>query len=254
MATAPEGDRADPVRVETPADGVRVVRLADASGHNPLSSAATDALLAALAAAEADGGCRVVILSGGPDYFSTGASRAVLEALRDGRTRPTELGLARRLLTLDVPVVAACSGGAVGGGFVLATACDLVVLAAERRYGFNFMDLGITPGMGVTALAEHVLGAAVAHELLYGGELRRGADLGACPGVGHVVPSAEVEARALDVALRIAAKDRSNLSMLKRALTVPRRRRLEEALTLESLMHERSLSGLELDALGDAPS
>jgi polyketide biosynthesis enoyl-CoA hydratase PksI len=174
----------------------------------------------------------------------------MLESLGDGRMRPTELGLARRILELDVPVIAACAGAAIGGGLVLATACDLVVLARERRYGFNFMDLGITPGMGVTALAEHVLGSARAHELLYSGEFRLGAQLISSPGVATVAPSFEVEIRALDLALRIAGKPRRNLSMLKRVLTLPRRRSLEEALTLESLMHETSLGSLDLDAMG----
>jgi polyketide biosynthesis enoyl-CoA hydratase PksI len=166
--------------------------------------------------------------------------------------RPTELGLARRILDLHVPVIAACAGAAIGGGFVLATACDLVILARDRRYGFNFMDLGITPGMGVTALAEHVLGTARAHELLYSGEFRLGTQLIPCPGVAAVASSYEVEIRALDLALRIAGKPKRNLSMLKRVLTLPRRRRLEEALTLESLMHETSLADMDLDLMGGA--
>jgi enoyl-CoA hydratase/carnithine racemase len=68
-----------------------------------------------------------------------------------------------------------------------------------------------------------------------------------------VHPSADVEARALDLALRIAAKDRANLSLLKRTLTLPRRRRLEEALTLESLMHESSLARFDSREMGGAP-
>jgi polyketide biosynthesis enoyl-CoA hydratase PksI len=164
--------------------------------------------------------------------------------------RPTELGLARRILELEIPVIAACAGAAIGGGLVLATACDMVFLARERRYGFNFMDLGITPGMGVTALAEHALGAARAHELLYSGEFRLGGQLIYCPGIAAVVPSYEAEIRALDLALRIADKPARNLRLLKRVLTLPRRRGLEEALTLESLMHETSLADMDLDAMG----
>jgi hypothetical protein len=61
-----------------------------------------------------------------------------------------------------------------------------------------------------------------------------------------------VEIKALDLALRIASKRRRNLSMLKRVLTLERRRRLEEALTMESLMHESSLLEMDLDAMGDA--
>jgi enoyl-CoA hydratase/carnithine racemase len=112
------------------------------------------------------------------------------------------------------------------------------------------MDLGITPGMGSTSLAEHVFGAARAHELLYSGEFRLGGMLISSPGVAAVTPAHEVEIRALDLALRIAGKSRKNLSMLKRVLTLPRKRRLEEALTMESIMHHSSLEDLDLDGMG----
>jgi polyketide biosynthesis enoyl-CoA hydratase PksI len=206
-------------------------------------------MLSALGQVRRDPNARVLMLCGLPEHFCSGATREVLESLGDGRMRPTELGLARHILELDVPVIAACAGAAIGGGFALATACDIVIVARERRYGFNFMDLGITPGMGVTALAEHALGTARAHELLYTGEFRLGGQLISCPGIASVAPSYEVEIRALDLALRIAGKPRRNLSLLKRALTLPRRRGLEEALTLESLMHETSLADLDHGAL-----
>ncbi len=237
------------VMLDHAAEGVLRLRMQDWPGKNGLSPALVDALLDALGHTQHEGDARVLMLCGLPEYFSTGATRAVLESLRDGQVRTGELGLAHRILELDIPVIAACAGAAIGGGFVLATACDIVILARERRYGFNFMDLGITPGMGVTALAEHVLGTARAHELLYSGEFRLGTQLIPCPGIAAVAPSYEVEIRALDVALRIAGKPRRNISMLKRTLTLPRRRRLEEALTLESLMHESSLARLDGEAM-----
>jgi enoyl-CoA hydratase/carnithine racemase len=72
--------------------------------------------------------------------------------------------------------------------------------------------------------------------------------------VTAVVPSAEVEERALQLAQRVAEKPRRNLSLLKRTLTLHRRRRFEEAMTMESLMHETSLDILDLDEFrGDEP-
>jgi polyketide biosynthesis enoyl-CoA hydratase PksI len=53
-----------------------------------------------------------------------------------------------------------------------------------------------------------------------------------------IVPRAEVEARALDVAARLCEKPRAALLLLKRSLGLPRRLAFEEARTLESLMHE----------------
>ncbi len=57
------------------------------------------------------------------------------------------------------------------------------------------------------------------------------------------MPRAEVEARARDLATRIAEKPRGALEALKRTLSLPRRQALEQALTLESLMHQVTLGG-----------
>ena len=109
-------------------------------------------------------------------------------------------------------------------------------MAEESRYGFTFLDLGFTPGMGTTRLLEHTLAPAIAHELLYTGELRRGAEL-AGTGINHVLPRARVRARAEDIAARIAAKPRHALELLKRSLSARRRAAFEEARTTEALMH-----------------
>lgn len=239
---------ADPgrVRVRREADGVAVVEMRDADGKNAFSAPFVGALLAALDEVAAMDDVRVAILAGLPDLFCSGADPSILAALARGDVAPTELTLGRRLMDLPVPIVAACEGDAIGGGFALALACDLVVLAEERRYGLNFLSLGFTPGMGTTRLAEHVLSPAVAHELLYTGEFRRGRHFG--PGVNAIAPSAEVAARALDLALRVAAQPRAAVTLLKRTLTLPRRRALEDAFTLESFMHGLTLPS----ALGGA--
>ncbi|MCB9690151.1 MAG: enoyl-CoA hydratase/isomerase family protein [Alphaproteobacteria bacterium] len=241
--------RADPERVVTTnAGGIATLRLVDQAGANGLGSALVGALLHALDGVAADPEVRAVVLCGREDWFCSGATREVLAELRSSRLPPTELVLARRLLDLPVPVVAAASGAALGGGLALLFAADLVVLASDRRYGANFLDLGITPGMGTTRLLEHALSPALAHELLLTAASRKGSEL---VGLAHVVPSARVEEVAHDLAFRIAGHDRRAVGLLKRTLTLPRRRALEEAFTLEGLMHEITLPGLDLDALGD---
>lgn len=215
--------------------GVATVRMADEVGRNELSGPFVAELEAALAEASA---AKVVLLCGLPTVWCGGASRGTLEGLMEGRLLATELLLPRCLLELPVPVVAALAGHAVGGGLALAAAADLCFAARESRYGANFMDLGFTPGMGSTRLLEHMFTPAVAHELLYTGELRRGADF--TGGFNAVLPRARVEEHARSVALRIADKPRASLVLLKRTLALPRRRAFEAARTLESLMHDLS--------------
>jgi polyketide biosynthesis enoyl-CoA hydratase PksI len=218
-------------------DGVAEIVMADAAGQNAMTPPFVHALEAALSEAEAWPELRVVVLRGLPDVFSSGASRELLAAFARGEIAPTEIVLARRVLDLGVPVVAAMEGHAVGGGLALGLCADVVVLARESRYGATFMNMGFTPGMGMTRLFEHVLSPAIAHELLYTGELRRGAAFEGRSGVNAILPRAEVLSHARALAARIADKPRAALELLKRTLALPRRQAFEQTLTIESLMH-----------------
>lgn len=227
------------VRV-TIADGVAQILLDDAETGHALGEAMVHALGDAFASAGSDDSVRAVVLAAGGETFSTGAPRELLLKLTRGDVRPTDILLPRLLLDCPVPVVAAMAGHATGGGFALGLAADIVLLGQESRYGFTFMNLGFTPGMGTTVLCEHALSPAVAHELLYTGELRRGADF-ARTGVNHVLPRELVLPKALDVAARIAAKPRLAVEALKRTLSLPRRQAFERSITHESFMHQITL-------------
>ncbi len=225
-------------------DGVATVTMASAATANALSHELVDALAAAFAALGRDREVRAIVLAGLPEVFSSGASREVIDDLVSGRREGGELLLPRVLLECPVPCVAAMAGYAIGGGFALGIAADIIVLGDESRYCLNFLDLGFTPGMGTTRLLEHVLSPAVAHELMFTGEARRGRDL-ARTGVNHVVPRAEVAARAHDLAARIADKPRAALIALKRTLSIPRRQAFELARTHETLMHAAAFARLD---------
>jgi polyketide biosynthesis enoyl-CoA hydratase PksI len=213
---------------------VATIRMCDTARHNALTHALVDGLWAAFA--EVQRTAHAIVLAGLPDAFSSGAAREVLDDLVTGRRETGELLLPRVMLDCPVPCISAMAGYAIGGGFALGMAADIVVMGAESRYQLNFMDLGFTPGMGATALLEHALTPAVAHELMFTCEARRGREL-ARSGVNHVVAAADVESRAQSLATRIADKPRAALVALKRTLSIPRRQAFEAARTQEALMH-----------------
>lgn len=233
--------RSGPVRL-TLDEGVARVEMVDAAHQNSFGEPFVAALIEALDEAAAEASARVVLLLGLPEVFCSGAPRSLLTELAERRFSPSDLTLPRVLLDHPLPIVAAMEGHAVGGGLCLGMCADVVLMARESRYGVNFMELGFTPGMGATRLLEHALSPAVAHELLYTGELRRGEAFRGAAGVGHILPRGEVRARAEDIARRIAEKPRQCCVLLKRALSLPRRRSYEEALTLESYMHTISFA------------
>jgi polyketide biosynthesis enoyl-CoA hydratase PksI len=226
-----------PVTFTISAEGVATVAMRDEDGRNALSDGFVAALTGALEEAAADPRSRAVVLCGTPEVFCSGASKALLRQLTDGGVAPSDIHLPRRLLALPLPLIAAMEGHAVGGGLAVGLCADIILAAEESRYGCNFMELGLTPGMGTTRLLEYALPPSVATELLFTGELRRGREFVAVGGFNHILPKAQVLPKAMDLALRIAEKPRLAIETLKKSLGERRRRLFEEAFAEEARMH-----------------
>jgi enoyl-CoA hydratase len=103
------------------------------------------------------------------------------------------------------PVIAAVNGVAVGGGFELVLACDLVVAADTARFGLPEVKRGLIPGGGGTLLGTR-LPLALALEIALTGEFIDAAQAASWGLVNRVVPAAEL----LDAALALAATVAAN--------------------------------------------
>jgi polyketide biosynthesis enoyl-CoA hydratase PksI len=239
------------VLVTRPSEGVAAIQMNDPEGKNALSHEMVQALGEEFEALGRDETVRAVVLAGLPEVFSSGASLEVLRDLVSGRRAATEVLLPRVLLDCPLPCISAMAGYAIGGGFALGMAADIVLLARESRYCLNFLTMGFTPGMGTTVMFEHVLSPALAHELMFSGEARLGRDFEGRSGVNYVLPRDQVLSKAIEVAERIAEKPRSALSLLKRALSSGRRQAFEKARTQEALMHTISFAEPEVARLID---
>jgi len=73
------------------------------------------------------------------------------------------------LLEVEVPVIAAMNGHAIGGGLGLAIVCDIRVANQNSKYGANFTRLGLHPGMATTYILPRLVGLPRALELLLTG-------------------------------------------------------------------------------------
>lgn len=235
------------VSTEVDDHGVATLHMQDEAGRNAFSEAFVQELVTHLEGLSRPD-VKVAILRGLDEVFSAGGDRSVLMALAEGRVAPYDLVLTRSLLEVPIPTVAAMAGHAVGGGLVFGLACDIVILGEESRYSCNFMDMGFTPGMGTTRLLQTVLGEHISAEMMYGCQYFRGKHFAGRSLVNYVEPAAKVEARARKVAMRMTDKPRFALELLKRTLSLPRRRAFEEARTMESLMHEICFENPETQA------
>lgn len=189
---------------------VGVITLRRPDNRNSMTAELLDAFADAAARARGDDGARCVIVTGTGRSFSAGADFKSQIQRAGAGSLPHERSYAMyepflSVLDIEVPVVAAMNGHAVGGGFGLALACDVRVAAEEAKYGANFTRLGLTPGMAITYALPRLVGAPAASELLYTGRLVRGDEAARLGIASRAVPAAEVAEAARALADEIAA-------------------------------------------------
>lgn len=233
------------VTLELIEDGVVLLTLQDEAHQNAFTPPFVDLLVARIRELGEISAARVAILRGLPSVFCAGAHESLLEGLAQGEHAASDIVLSRELLDLPIPAIAAMEGHAVGGGLAFGLCCDVVLMARESRYGCTFMNMGFTPGMGTTRLLQDAVGHHVAAEMMFGGQLFKGSHFERRSAVNHVLPREQIYPRALSIARRFADKPRFALELLKRHLSLPRRRAFEEARTVETFMHQISFGQAE---------
>jgi enoyl-CoA hydratase/carnithine racemase len=144
---------------------------------NALADGVLEQLGAAAASLTADDRVRAVVLTGaGSRSFLAGADLGELEhSLGDASAMEGHVELTGRVFgawqRLEVPVVAAIGGHAVGGGLEVALVCDLIVADPRARFGLPEVTLGLIPGAGGTQRLPRRVGMAAATRMLLTGEL-----------------------------------------------------------------------------------
>ena len=124
---------------------------------------------------DGDRSVRVVVVTGAGDRsFCAGADIKRFKALQplDMWAQWTRRGLRvfDHLAKLRQPTIAAVSGNAYGGGFELALACDLRVLADDATLGLTEVGIGALPGWGGTGRLRDLVGAGRAKQLIFTGQ------------------------------------------------------------------------------------
>lgn len=223
------------VRVD---DGVGLLRLNDPAHRNALSKRLSDDLANAVTTA-LEQGARALVLSAAPPVFCAGGSLQGLQR-RDTPLTATYAGM-ERLAAAPVPTIAAVGGPAVGAGVNLPLACDIVVATPAARFDPRFLDVGIHPGGGhLWRLAERI-GAQGAAAMVLCGDVLTGEEAERRGLAWRCVPQAELDATALKLARKAAARSpelvRRTKQSLRESLEVP----VAEAAALELAAQEWSV-------------
>jgi 2-(1,2-epoxy-1,2-dihydrophenyl)acetyl-CoA isomerase len=193
--------------------------LARPKQRNALDDVSMTTLISNLETASTDDEVRAVLLCGDGEDFCSGFDIVGRNAQRDVRPRtgsiqrrlPTQANrLIPLLLELQLPVVCAVRGWAVGIGAQLALAADFTVTARDAVFWYPFLQRGFTPDSGSTWLLPRVVGVARARELLILGRKLTGEEAVAwgmasrAVDSGDVLPAAEELTRALSAGATVA--------------------------------------------------
>ena len=151
-------------------DGVLTITL-DRPKANAIDVTTSLALHAAFVRLQQDPALRVAIITGTGRFFSAGwdLSAAVAGEAIDADHGPGGFAGLTEFFTLDKPVIAAVNGLAIGGGFELALAADLMVAANTAEFALPEVKLGMMADSGGVLRLPKRLPRAIANELLLTG-------------------------------------------------------------------------------------
>lgn len=213
--------------------------------RNPLTgNTAIPEFLDAIERIHDDNQVRCVILTGNGPSFSAGgninemkrqASDDVsLMSIRQDYRRGIQR-LTLNLYDLEVPVIAAVNGHAIGAGLDLACMCDIRIASEHARFAESFIKLGIIPGDGGAWLLPRILGVSRAAELALTGEMIDAQKALAYGLVSQVVPHEQLIATAREVAERITQHASHGIRLTKRLMREAMHTRLDTLLELSAV-------------------
>ena len=194
------------VVVEHPADGVALIRINRPEARNALNMEVRRLIARHLAEMGEDDAIRCIVLTGNDKSFAAGAD--IKEMAGAGTIEMMARGthkLWRAIAACPKPVIAAVNGFALGGGCELAMTCDIIIAGESARFGQPEVKIGIIPGGGGTQRLTRAAGKYKALRYILTGDLfgaKEAFDMGL---VSEIVPDADVEKRAIDMARQIAA-------------------------------------------------
>lgn len=202
--------------------GVLTVTLDRPAAANSRNQAMRRELADVWSAAAADPAVRVVVLTGAGDrHFCAGmdlkeAGQPETPVQRRDRLRSSRD--IEQLARLPRPTIAAINGYALGGGFEMALACDLRVMASEAKVGLTEVRHGLMPGGGGTQRLPRLIGSAKATELLFLGSVLDGPAAERLGLVNAAVPAEDLPERVSTLAGALAEQSPAALRAIKESL------------------------------------
>ncbi|MDR2794972.1 MAG: enoyl-CoA hydratase/isomerase family protein [Holosporaceae bacterium] len=140
------------------------------------------------------------------------------------------------ILDVKIPVIAAVSGYALGGGFELALMCDIVVASETAIFGFPEVNLGLMPGMGGTQMLTSIVGPKIASEIMMTGRFVTAAEALSLGIVSRLTDENLLLEQTLELAQKISEKSTMSTRMIKDAVRLAQNVGLAQGIKFERQM------------------
>jgi enoyl-CoA hydratase/carnithine racemase len=163
---------------------------------------------------------RVIVIQANQKFFSPGADIKELSKLN---TESAELkGLFNffdKIKEINIPIVAAVEGYALGGGMELALLCDIIIASKEAKFGQPEVNLGLLPGIGGTQRLKHYLGKYNSNFLCMTGDLISGQRAYELGFVSVLLDRNNFSTEVIKVVNQIAQNPKSSLVEIKKLIS-----------------------------------
>jgi enoyl-CoA hydratase/carnithine racemase len=224
-------------------DGVARLTLNRPEKRNPLTDAdIVDDIVSSLDQLQADREVSAIVLTGAGSAFSAGGDVFTMARSIDSRrakpldtARYYRFGIQRipfAIERLDIPIIAAVNGPAIGAGCDLACMCDIRLASETAQFAESFVKLGLIPGDGGAWFLQRVIGLSKACELTFSGDTIDAQQALAMGLVSAVYPATELPERADELAHRIARNPPDAVRAAKRLIKFARHSSLGDTLEL----------------------
>ena len=133
---------------------------------------------------------------------------------------------------VEIPIIAAVNGPAIGAGFDLANMADIRLASKDAKFGETFLNLGIIPGDGGAWFMQRLIGYQRAFELTLTGRIIKADEAYELGIVLEVLEAVDLLPRTLDLARQIARQPHKATRLTKRLLKIAPRMELGDFLSL----------------------
>ena len=188
--------------------------------NNSLNIGTSKEIYEGLKELEMNSSVRVILIQGNEKKFSPGADIKELNNLSEESAKLKGLfNFFDKIKEINIPIVAAVEGYALGGGMELALLCDIIIASKESKFGQPEINLGLIPGIGGTQRLRNSLGKYNASYLCMSGEIISGTKAYELGLVSVLLDKVNFLEEVIKIANQIAEKPKSSLIEIKKLIS-----------------------------------